>query len=168
MYELFKYEKVDLSQIRLDSQNPRIVTQSALTTQEKILEYLFSHEELSLFLVKIVTEGLNQGAELPYVVDDGGTYVVLEGNRRIASYKVLTGQLKAPPSYANTVPKVSDALKAQLKKLNVSIAPDRDSMLPIMASAHFGLGISRVGDISEAEKPFLTSINEAKRLINCL
>ena len=62
MYELFKYEKVDLSQIRLDSQNPRIVTQSALTTQEKILEYLFSHEELSLFLVKIVTEGLNQGA----------------------------------------------------------------------------------------------------------
>jgi hypothetical protein len=64
--------------------------------------------------------------------------VVIEGNSRIAAYKVLTGKLKPPKDYA--APHISETMKLMLLSVDCSIAPDRDTMMPIMAGAHFGLG----------------------------
>lgn len=70
----------------------------------------------------------------------GKLYTVVEGNTRTAAYKVITGLLSAPTEYAASVPHVSNGLKATLLSVDCTIAPDRDALLPIMASAHFGLG----------------------------
>lgn len=140
MFAGFKYESVPLVSIQLDTRNPRIVTQAPLANQDAILAYLFQHEGLAQFIKKIAGEGKNFGAERPYVVKDAAQYTVIEGNTRIAAYKVLTGLLIAPPPYASNVPSVSGDLKMALMNVDCSIAPDRDSLLPIMASAHFGLG----------------------------
>lgn len=140
MFSRFTYEAIALQQIQLDSRNPRIVTQAPLKSQEEILQYLFEYESLSEFIKKIATEGKNLGAERPYVVKERSNYTVIEGNTRIAAYKVLTGQLKPPRAYASGLPKISAALKKNLLSVDCSIAPTRDALLPIMASAHFGLG----------------------------
>ncbi|MDH2326024.1 hypothetical protein QCN27_03995 [Cereibacter sp. SYSU M97828] len=140
MYEKFKYERVALSLIRLDDRNPRIVTQAKLTDENDILEYFFEHEGLSDFLKVIATEGRNPGAERPYVVKDGKGYVVIEGNTRVAAYKLLTGQLTAPPQFEAAVPLVDQAVKDELVTVDVTIAPNRDSLMAIMARAHFGRG----------------------------
>jgi hypothetical protein len=140
LFEKFKYERIALSLIKLDERNPRIVTLKELKTQEEIIEYLFEHEELAAFLKKIAAEGRNQGAERPYLVKDGKEYVVVEGNTRIAAYKLLTGQLTAPAQYASAVPHVPGPVKDELLSVDCTIAPSRDALLPIMASAHFGLG----------------------------
>ena len=116
------------------------MTQSKLSSQQEILQYLFEHEELGGFVKKIASEGKNLGAERPYVVKSAGNYVVVEGNTRIAAYKVLTGQLVAPAEFAALVPDVSAELKKSLESVDCSIAPSRDALLPIMANAHFGLG----------------------------
>lgn len=141
MYGGFRYETIDLSDISLDQRNPRIVMQAPLRSQQEILAYLFEHAALETFIKKIASEGKNIGAERPYIVEDKkGTYTVIEGNTRIAAYKVLTGLLGVPKEYASAIPSVSTRLKTALLKVDCAIAPDRDALLSIMASAHFGQG----------------------------
>jgi hypothetical protein len=140
MYANFKYESILLRDIQLDLNNPRIVTQKRLSSQDEVLEYLYEYEDLERFIKKIAGEGKNEGAERPYVVKIGGTYTVIEGNTRVAAYKVLTGLILPPKEYAANVPQISAELKKDLSLVNCSVAPNRGALLPIMASAHFGLG----------------------------
>lgn len=140
MYEKFKYERVALSLIRLDNRNPRIVTQERLATEGEILTYLFEYEDLASFIKTVAGEGRNPGAERPYVVKDGKGYVVIEGNTRIATYKLLTGQCSAPEPYTGSVPLVPQSMRDELVSVDVAIAPNRDALMTIMARAHFGRG----------------------------
>lgn len=103
MYEKFKFERVALSLIRLDDRNPRIVTPEKLTSDTDILDYFFEREGLAAFIKTIASEGRNPGAERPYVIKDGKGFVVVEGNTRIATYKLLTGQLTASANHVAAV-----------------------------------------------------------------
>jgi hypothetical protein len=140
MYKGFKYIAIKLDQIRLDPRNPRLITQKQLASEDEIVAYLFEHEGLASFIKVIVAEGRNPGAERPYVVQDGGHYIVVEGNTRVAAYKLLTGLLLAPEKYKSQVPHISRVLKNSLLTIDVSVAPNRDALMPVMARAHFGLG----------------------------
>jgi hypothetical protein len=140
MYGKFKYEPLPLGDISLDEKNPRIVSQTAITSQDAILAYLFEHEDLVDFIRRIAHDGKNKGAERPYVVKKGTKYVVVEGNTRIAAYKVLAGLMKPPTAYEMQIPDASDDLKSSLLVVDCTIAPSRDALLPIMAQSHFGVG----------------------------
>lgn len=140
MFAKFKFEPLPLGDIALDELNPRIVVQTPLTSQDAIAAYLFEHEDLASFVKRIAHSGKNKGAERPYVVKKGAKYVVLEGNSRIAAYKVLAGLVKVPSEYQSQIPTVSDDFKASLLVVDCTIAPSRDALLPIMAESHFGTG----------------------------
>lgn len=140
MFDEFQRKAIPLAQIRLDQQNPRIVTLEPLTTESEIISYFFEHEGLGEFIKKIASEGLNPGAETPFVVSEGKFYTVVEGNTRIAAYKLLTGLVAPPADFKAQVPAVPEQLKQVLSTVECAVAPDRESLLPIMASAHFGLG----------------------------
>lgn len=142
MFDNFKYSLVPLKDIALDVRNPRLVTLKPLKDEAAIIEYLFNHENLASFLQKIAAEGRNAGAERPYIVSEGGSgkYVVIEGNTRIATYKLLTGLSSPPAAHKGKIPAITAAQKKLLQAIDCTIAPDREALLPIMASAHFGLG----------------------------
>jgi hypothetical protein len=140
MFTGFKYESVPLRDIALDDRNPRIVSQTPLCSQGEIISYLYENEDLEAFIKKIASEGKNVGAERPYIVKKGSGYVVIEGNTRIAAYKLLTGLVKPPKDFAGTVPHIPAPAKNGLFNVDCSIAPSRDALMPIMASAHFGTG----------------------------
>ncbi len=140
MFEKFKYERLPLSLIKLDERNPRIVTPQRPKSEDEIIRYFFEHADLTAFIKKIVTEGRNQGAEQPYVIKTGKEYTVIEGNTRIATYKLLTGQLTAPNDFTRAVLPIPNAVKDDLLSVACAIAPNRDALLPIMANSHFGLG----------------------------
>lgn len=140
MYDQFNRQKIILATISLDYQNPRIVTLNPLTSEKDVVEYFFEHENLADFLKKIATEGLNPGAETPFVVKSGSGFTVVEGNTRIAAYKLLSGLITANKEHQALVPAISAPLKAALVTVECAVAPDRESLLPLMASAHFGLG----------------------------
>lgn len=140
MYAKFKYEPLQLGDISLDDRNPRIVSQSPMSSQEAIVAYLFEHEDLLTFIRRIAHGGKNKGAERPYVVKKGTKYVVVEGNTRIAAYKVLAGMIKVPAGVESQIPDVSDDLKSSLMVVDCTISPSRDALLPIMAESHFGVG----------------------------
>jgi hypothetical protein len=110
------------------------------SSESEIVAYLFDHDDLAGFMRKIAAQGKNLGAERPYVIKKDACYTVVEGNTRIASYKLLAGLLTAPERFASSVPHVSKSLRDILLKVDCSIAPSREALLPIMASAHFGVG----------------------------
>lgn len=99
-----KYDSVPLNDIALDDRNPRIVSQTPLSSQSEILAYLYENEDLEAFVKKIASEGKNLGAERPYVVKKGFGHIVIEGNTRIAAYKLLTGLVKPPSDHAGRCP----------------------------------------------------------------
>lgn len=140
MFDEFQRKAIPLVQIRLDQQNPRIVTLEPLTSEPEIIGYFFEHEGLADFIKKIASEGLNPGAETPFVVSEGKQFTVVEGNTRIAAYKLLTGLIGPPLHFKAQVPAISDELRQSLTDIECAVAPDRESLLPIVANAHFGLG----------------------------
>lgn len=140
MFENFSYESVPLGSIALDVRNPRLVTLKPLKNEVEIVDYMFAHERLSDLLEKIASESRNVGAERPYVIKSGSGFTVIEGNRRIATYKLLSGLLKPSKKYQAKIPAIDSVLLEKLKNIECSVAPSRDDLLPIMANAHFGLG----------------------------
>lgn len=141
MFSKFKYEQVPLSAITLDLNNPRIVSQKPLKTETAVVKYLFEHEDLADFLKRVATEGKNRGAELPYIVKSGKSgFTVIEGNTRIAAYKLLTGELLPPEEFADEVPEIAQEMQDTLRLVDCSIAPSRASLDRIMARSHFGRG----------------------------
>src|ERR1700728_3162025 len=112
MFAGFKYESLALKDIALDDRNPRIVSQTPLSSQTEILSYLYENEDLEAFVKKIASEGRNFGAERPYVIKKRAGYVVIEGNTRIAAYKLLTNLIHPPTDFAGTVPHISGAAKS--------------------------------------------------------
>src|SRR5205085_3947093 len=140
MFDEFQRKTIPLDQISLDPQNPRIVTLEPLSKEAEIISYFFEHEGLADFLKKIASEGLNPGAETPFVVKSGKAYTVVEGNTRIAAYKLLNGLAAPSEEHKALVPVIPASLKVSLSNVECAVAPDRESLLPIMASAHFGLG----------------------------
>lgn len=140
MFSDFVYKTIALDAIILDKRNPRIVTIEPLKSQDAIIDYMFAHEGLGDFIAKIFLERKNAGAERPYVIKDGDQYVVIEGNTRIAAYKLLCGLISPPPQYKALVPSIDEGFRASLMTVDCSVAPSREAMLPIMADAHFGLG----------------------------
>ncbi len=140
MFERFKYEPLPLGDIILDKQNPRIVSQKPIDKQTEIVAYLFEHEDLLGFIKRIAQVGKNKGAERPYVVKESSKFTVVEGNTRIAAYKVLSGQIPVPKGFADQVPTISDERKTSLLVVDCTISPTREALLPIMVQAHFGEG----------------------------
>jgi hypothetical protein len=140
MYEKFKYESVPLSLIDLDFDNPRIVTPNKLKTIDEIILYLFEHEDLLDFIKTISIEGRNKGAERPYVIANDSRYTVVEGNTRVAAYRILAGLTPPPPQYEDKIPVLSGEQQASFQVIDVTLAPSRASLMPIMARSHFGTG----------------------------
>lgn len=140
MFKDFQYRSVPLSHIKLDSQNPRVISEKPLASERELLEYLYDNEDLAKFVQKISRETKNPAAERPYVVKEGDHYTVVEGNSRIAAYKVLTGQLDPPKDHDEPLPKMDADDIEQLLTVDVAIAPNRERLMPILAELHFGRG----------------------------
>ena len=128
---------IQLSQLELDSHNPRLKKKGL--TQRELLQY-FTQQSKTMNLAKHISEsGLNP-TELLMVIehpDNPSSYVVLEGNRRLAALKAL-----------ENIEVVADSQKIQYKKFqngrkletNIScyIAPSREAAREWILLKHSG------------------------------
>ncbi|WP_409047522.1 ParB N-terminal domain-containing protein [Microbacterium sp. HA-8] len=81
------YLRVD--ELTLDTRNPRLVT-AAAPSQKSLLRQLYEQESLDELAQSFVDNGYF--AEEPLVVvKENGEWVVVEGNRRLATLKLLLG-----------------------------------------------------------------------------
>lgn len=119
-----EYKRLKASQVRLDSQNPRL-PEGTSSDHEAINRLLDENFSALLALTRDMVEtGESNPAELPIVLKDGTKYLVLEGNRRFAALKLL-----ANPSLAD-----DEKHRAAFTRLAKKGTPPKSVMCAVDAS----------------------------------
>lgn len=90
MNKCYKAQKINISLLDLDTQNPRfLMLYNASHSQDDIINYLLKNEN-ALEIVKSIYENKDFFEDsFCYVLEQNGRYIVKEGNRRIAALKAL-------------------------------------------------------------------------------
>jgi hypothetical protein len=105
-------KELDIDELLLDLQNPRI---SKAGTQREAIQKIIEDQDVKLIVLaeSIVTDGLNPMDRWLVVKSptERGKYIVLEGNRRLATLQLLHN-----PTYMNDL-EVRAAIKARLQEL---------------------------------------------------
>lgn len=127
--------------------NPRFsyqITDKKLN-QTDIVKYLIANHKVYELAKDIATNGYMLGEE-PFVCKEGNSFVVLEGNRRVAACKVLLN----PYKYLTKI-KAQNILSynSEIEKLDCYLAPTRKDADFIIYRRHNGVPLERWNKISQ-------------------
>lgn len=150
-YSSWKEIEVSLSQILLDTLNPRVIIKGDVT-QEKIIDYLIKY-----FDVINLANAINDSNGLPpadkiVCIKEDEHYIVVEGNRRIAACKILSNANNNPDTYKGKLKKINkDALK-YINKIRICLAPSRDEAEPYITLRHSDYGIKKWSTLAQVQR----------------
>jgi ParB-like nuclease domain len=100
---------IEVSLLDFDQKNPRFPKEVAEGSVELLLERFVRDERLLEIIDSIGDQGYFPGEPLLVVPTKGGRYTVVEGNRRLAALKLLTGELEAPEGRISVEKAVDEA-----------------------------------------------------------
>lgn len=128
----WKEQKIEVNQLELDPKNIRLGV--TYNSQGEIINDLFINEAAMNILENIAEIGYFPD-EPPVVVKEGRKFIVLEGNRRVASLKAMIDPNIAPPTYSARIEKLMKN-RIAIKKVTVHIATSRDEAMEYLAAKH--------------------------------
>ncbi len=143
----FHYRKLKLSDLSLDPQNPRFVAQD-LKDEPAIIEYLLKNEDVVGLAIAIASYGGLMPGEFPLVCEENGAYMVVEGNRRICSCKLLLNPILAPVEFRASIPQITKATREEIKRISVHIINSRAEAQIVLATRHIQ-GVKRWPSIAK-------------------
>lgn len=119
--------KLSVSDLHFDTANPRLVEFdiTAKKPEEEILKILWEAMDVEELVLSIASSGYFPHEPL-IVTEEGGRFVVLEGNRRLAALKVLTTEGLAR-EHKWATPEISAKEKEALKEVPVIFQKREDS-----------------------------------------
>ena len=141
-WESFEYK---VSTLQLDVNNPRIRYSNDNLNQTQIMKLLIENEKIYDLAKKISEEGYFVGEE-PIICIENDKKVVLEGNRRVASLKLLQNPKKyLSTAKANVLLRniVENKIPIDDYKIRCHIAPNRLQANPIIYERHKGDAVKR-------------------------
>lgn len=130
-YDNWKLKKVHVTNLFLDPENIRIEVENK--SQDALIADLFANEDAIQILHSIVEDGFFPD-EKPIVVEENDKYIVVEGNRRVASLKVMLN----PNLAGEQKSKVEKILRGSsaIREIEVLVTPDRSSVNKLLAVKH--------------------------------
>ena len=115
--------------LRLDPDNPRLAAEDRGSSEERLIEILLNKFNLQELAESIITSGYVELDPLVCVREDS-SLVVLEGNRRLATLKLLLDPSQAPEKYQETWNAYQQRLSAEslqaIKNISVVVFSDRN------------------------------------------
>ena len=163
--------KVPVDELRFDRFNPRLLGQNASASDEFIIAQLYRSAELDELLQSVSTNGYLDIEPL-IVMDDlkGAGLVVLEGNRRLATLRLLREEdlahrIRRSENLQIKIPPVDESLRSSFDKVSVYPVANREAARSFIgfkhingaakwdsyAKARFAADWYRKGDISLEE-----------------
>jgi hypothetical protein len=126
--------RLPLDDLLLDAQNPRLVVDLD-TTQEELLELLFEEESLDELVGSFIENGYFEEEPL-VVVDEPEGHVVVEGNRRLATLKLLLSKKLRERVGADDWPTLSKTERDRLREVPVIVYDERSEVVPYLGFRH--------------------------------
>ncbi|MCX5814680.1 MAG: hypothetical protein NTX75_00355 [Proteobacteria bacterium] len=169
--------------LHLDGENPRLSQEAKDCSQFELLSILhkgFNLEELAdsmaqngyfdeeplvaipQSLPKKSTTGKADHAFRDYISNDDTALIVVEGNRRLATVKLLLDSQLRAKLRIKSWPTISEKIKAELQTLPVIVYRERSEVLPYLGVRHI-VGIQRWGAYSKA-RYIVKMINDGRAI----
>lgn len=130
--------KEKLGALFLDPKNPRLPKRPKAYLQNEIIEELVENSNVREIASSIAEDGYSPLEQLIIFKDpaDGKKYV-LEGNRRLTACKLLRNPSLAPKAHQTYFKRLAKKVDPnEINKLQVLVAPDRESALKMMVRKH--------------------------------
>ena len=140
--ELETTAKVSVDRLRLDRENPRLVGEATDASDEWIIARLYRSAELDELLQSISTNGYLDIEPLVVIqAADADVLTVLEGNRRLATLRLLTEpelaqRIEKAENISIPVPAVDDAVRGTLNEVSAYRVADRESARAFIGFKH--------------------------------
>ena len=164
LMEANKFIEIDIKNLKLDYINPSLPERLKGAADKEVLNWMLSDATLIDLMASISENGFFSGEPI-IVIPDNQTYIVIEGNRRLAAIKLL-----ANPGLAAISPKAVESLSNEAKaknnipeKLWVYIVKERREVENYLAFRHV-TGVKQWPVISKAR--YLNHLYQQKTIKN--
>ena len=134
--------RVPVEQLRLDRHNPRLVGAAEAASDEAIIARLYRSAELDELLQSISTNGyLDIEPLVAVAAPEGDALVVLEGNRRLATLRLLrepdlVRKIASSERLTISVPDFEDAVRPTFDQVTVYQVASRQEARPFIGFKH--------------------------------
>jgi hypothetical protein len=127
-----------VDQLHLDDENPRLPEPLIHSPEPRLLKFLYDTGALEELALSLADNGFFQHEPLIVARDEKrGGYVVLEGNRRLATLMILLGSSHAEGvTFDNIV--ISDARRRELANAPCFEVPGREQVFHFLGFRHIG------------------------------
>lgn len=130
-------KRIKVISVDLDPKNVRLDLDASTPTQDAIINDLFNNENTMQIVDSIAQNGFfNQ--EMPILTEEeGGRFIVLEGNRRFAAIKAILNPSLVPQRETRLKELVKQMGNVSgLQEIEVKVAPNRSDAAKVIASIH--------------------------------
>ncbi|ROR21216.1 hypothetical protein EDD66_1223 [Mobilisporobacter senegalensis] len=134
---------VDISDLWLDEKNPRFASlikgDNKTISQKDIIEYLIRYTNIEEFAERIAYYGgLYDEVSISCYFDENNRLIVLEGNRRIATCKILLDNSLIPKDLNDNIyiPPITKETREKISKVHVVIYDSSEDTQNYIASKH--------------------------------
>lgn len=150
---------IKTADLQFDPENPRFYRLNDASSVDAVVEEMLDDESVQDLMLSIGSKGYFPGEPLLVTKGDDGTFVVIEGNRRLAATKLLNGQLQPPARRTSLVTQLRDgAVVTPPIDLPCLIYPDRKDVLRYLGYRHI-TGVKQWDSLSKAK--YLLQLKEA-------
>lgn len=147
-------QPIATTHLKFDEKNPRFYRLNDATSVEAVVEEMFDDESVQDLMLSIGSKGYFAGEPLLVTVNSDGTYVVVEGNRRLAATKLLNGQLEPPARRSALVAQLRQGVSVQPPtELPCLVYQDRKDVLRYLGYRHI-TGVRQWDSLSKAKYLF--------------
>ena len=158
-----KYEHVNLASLELDPKNPRLPLRlQNITNLQKIVDWMLTDASLIELMLAIGSNGFFPGEPLLVVKEGSGKFIVVEGNRRLASL-LLLNDIVEPTIQIGSVRQVKDQTSERPNQIPVIIFDDRKEIEKYLGFRHV-TGVKEWSPLAKARylKSVMSSIADGE------
>ena len=137
-----------VAMLDFDPQNPRFPDVVNSGPVNELVERFIRDERLLEIVTSIADQGYFDGEPLLVVSAGQGRYHVIEGNRRLAALKLLTGELPVPPG-RTSVEDVCEGAIHRPRKVPCLVFVHEDKIMRYLGFRHI-TGIKSWGSLQKA------------------
>ena len=133
--------KVPVDCLRLDRRNPRLTGRAVHGSEEALIAQLYRSAELDERLQSMSSNGYLDIEPLVVTQESDGKLLVLEGNRRLATIRLLcepdlVSRIHRDERLPLAVPEIADGLRPTFEKVTVYRVSDREQARPLIGFKH--------------------------------